>query len=838
MLNRGLDGQVVLVRGPAGYGKTELMAAAFRSKIAKSQPAAWLTLSCTSSAMDMAAAIAKACEQADASIASVRAVLSQLKSPFYLFLDSAETCASKADVFDWLLNDPAPMLRVAIAGQSLPRLRWSRLRMRGLLSEIGADQLAFSHGEMRQVVGQWLSPTDQERLFDMLGGWPALVGLSGLILAGKPSQAERSQLLEGRHPILRDLMIEEVMPSVGPTGLAVLHACSEVQNFTFEIAADLAGVSLNEDTLRQMEELPPLISKEARLAGWYRMHPVVANVLPLMTNPETPDERRSRHVRAATLFANRGFLEKAVLHACLGADYDLAVRTIERAGGVNVFLRVGYTVLQSIVHAVPHDIVRVTPSLRLCRGLMLAKSGRILEARTVIDALVEETASGTIPDAPGWAAALEHISSLNDIYEDKDLDDEGIASLERRAVLERQENTWRLGWIYNHLTIGHTRRGDFDKASEDALRALACYQEEQSSYPQAFMLIHLAFVNMRANRLDAALAYGRQAESIILGRQWRDENLISIARVPLAVTRYLQGEVSQAEQALEHAMPILAGGEGWVDFYVQGYSTLARAKFVHGGWDGAEAALQQAFAVAQSRNLLRLRLSMNILRTELLTRSGQLDVAETVARQFRDLKEWPTDRERREAMLAVGRLLHRQGRTAEATSLLDNLADECVERRREGMLLRVNLLRTEIHCMHGEVTKALEALEKAALLARPGLQVQQFHDEGPPLLQAVRTLARRTGLSRISQVTADYMASVAGSSRSRESQNILSRRENEILILLNEGLTNKAIARRLDLAEPTVKYHLKNLYQKLGVSRRLLALQVARTAGLIAPATR
>lgn len=835
-LTRGMEGQVVLVRAPAGYGKTELMAAGYRACLSNDRPAAWLSLSSATTVQDLARLVAAACDSPDNEPATIRRALSELDAPFYLFLDAAETCAARPELLDWLLEAPAPMLRVAIAGRRLPRLKWSRLRMRGLLTEFEPSDLAFSHGEMRQILGQWVSPGDQERMFDVLGGWPALVGLSAQILANEPSQAERAQLLEGRHPTLRELVIEEVMPSVGEIGLATLRACSEVQNFTFEIAASLAGITLDENTLRQMEELPPLILEERQLPGWYHLHPVVEQVLPLLENAERPEDRTARHIRAATLFADRGLLEKAVLHACLGGDYDLAVRTIERAGGVNVFLRVGYTVLQSIVQSVPHDIVRATPSLRLCRGLMLAKSGRIREARTVIDALIAETAAGTIEDRPGWSGALEHISSLHQIYEDHALDDDGIANLENRAVHERQENTWRLGWIYNHLTIGHTRRGDFDKAHDNALRALACYQEERSSYPQAFMLIHLAFVNMRANRLDAALNYGRQAETIISGRQWRDENLASIGRIPLAVIRYLQGEVAPAQQALERSMPILAAGEGWVDFYVQGYSTLARAKFSRGGWDQADAVLQQALAVADSRDLPRLRLSMNILRAELLTRAGQLDVAETVARQFRTLEDWPTDRERREATLAIGRLLHRQGQSAEAIEMLGRLAQECIERRREGMLLRVELLRTEILWLGGETSAALASLEKAAILSQPGMQIQQFHDEGPALLQAVRALVRRAGLSRISRVTADYMTHVAGSTRNSHAHDILSHRETEILALLNEGLTNKAIARRLDLAEPTVKYHLKNIYQKLGASRRVLALQVARTAGLIDPA--
>ncbi|MCX7790344.1 MAG: response regulator transcription factor [Chloroflexaceae bacterium] len=48
----------------------------------------------------------------------------------------------------------------------------------------------------------------------------------------------------------------------------------------------------------------------------------------------------------------------------------------------------------------------------------------------------------------------------------------------------------------------------------------------------------------------------------------------------------------------------------------------------------------------------------------------------------------------------------------------------------------------------------------------------------------------------------------------------LSEREAEVLSLVAQGLTNTQIAQRLNVSENTVKFHLQNIYQKLGVSNR------------------
>jgi DNA-binding NarL/FixJ family response regulator len=51
----------------------------------------------------------------------------------------------------------------------------------------------------------------------------------------------------------------------------------------------------------------------------------------------------------------------------------------------------------------------------------------------------------------------------------------------------------------------------------------------------------------------------------------------------------------------------------------------------------------------------------------------------------------------------------------------------------------------------------------------------------------------------------------------------LTDREREVLLLVREGLANKQIARRLDIAERTVKAHLTSVYQRLGVTDRTQA---------------
>ena len=73
-----------------------------------------------------------------------------------------------------------------------------------------------------------------------------------------------------------------------------------------------------------------------------------------------------------------------------------------------------------------------------------------------------------------------------------------------------------------------------------------------------------------------------------------------------------------------------------------------------------------------------------------------------------------------------------------------------------------------------------------------------------------------------------------GPAGARETRTVpLADRQMDVLKALAEGLTNKEIARRLGIAEITVKVHLQSIYRKLGVSNRTEALAAALNRGLV-----
>ncbi|NES13601.1 MULTISPECIES: response regulator transcription factor [Micromonospora] len=100
--------------------------------------------------------------------------------------------------------------------------------------------------------------------------------------------------------------------------------------------------------------------------------------------------------------------------------------------------------------------------------------------------------------------------------------------------------------------------------------------------------------------------------------------------------------------------------------------------------------------------------------------------------------------------------------------------------------------------------------------------------DAPPeeLAAAVRTAA--AGRTALAPSVADRLMQ-----RLRSPATTLTRRETDVLGLVAQGLSNRAVGRRLHLTEGTVKSHLARIYTKLGVDSRTAAVAAATDLGLI-----
>jgi LuxR family maltose regulon positive regulatory protein len=127
---------------------------------------------------------------------------------------------------------------------------------------------------------------------------------------------------------------------------------------------------------------------------------------------------------------------------------------------------------------------------------------------------------------------------------------------------------------------------------------------------------------------------------------------------------------------------------------------------------------------------------------------------------------------------------------------------------------------------------ALALLSEAISLANLGGNTRLLIDTHPLVMQMAEELSGTNGDLQATQ-TAVPSTAPPSPATAPVRQGLLTAKEAEILHLLDKGMSNKLIARTLDVSSETVKWHLKNLFQKLSAGTRRHAVDRARLLGLV-----
>lgn len=93
---------------------------------------------------------------------------------------------------------------------------------------------------------------------------------------------------------------------------------------------------------------------------------------------------------------------------------------------------------------------------------------------------------------------------------------------------------------------------------------------------------------------------------------------------------------------------------------------------------------------------------------------------------------------------------------------------------------------------------------------------------------------KSAGAAQIAKVLREFLAEEAGDDENATTiPDKLSKRQKQLLVMLDRGLSNRDIAEQLSISEHTVKVHLWRLFRRLNVKSRSQASHLARTAGLL-----
>jgi len=95
-------------------------------------------------------------------------------------------------------------------------------------------------------------------------------------------------------------------------------------------------------------------------------------------------------------------------------------------------------------------------------------------------------------------------------------------------------------------------------------------------------------------------------------------------------------------------------------------------------------------------------------------------------------------------------------------------------------------------------------------------------------------IEKSAGAQEIASALRALLSADGGFEELAPNDNKLSKRQKQLIVMLDRGLSNREIAEELGISEHTVKVHLWRLFRRLGVKSRTQTIHYARTHGMLA----
>ena len=836
---------LILISAPAGYGKSTL-AAAWLTGLDTSQ--AWLSLEETENEpvrflAYLGAALARPAPEFGAYIDSLagapqlpaaETVAAELvnamipsPSPFFLVLDDyhALTSPYAHDLIRVLLQHLPPHFRLLLVTRADPPFPLNRMRVRGEMAEVRMEDLCFTVEEAKeflQAMGLALRDEAVASCTARTEGWAAGLQLAALSLRGRNPEETKAFLaaFSGSHRYIIDYLVDEVLSRQEPAMREFIRRTAVLDRFTPPLCDEVTDRDDSREVLRKIEAnnlfLIPLDGERE----WFRYHHLFADS---MRTEIGKAERAEVHLRAARWFEDRGDLREAVKQALAAGEMVEAARLID-AASLEMLIQSEreLVTLRDWLEALPDEILRANSGLFVGKPWALYLTGRHREAVAFL-ATISAAQRAAMP-----ASSQGRLLSLEALMAGVMGDDVRAADLAREALGPIDDPMTRAATL-NTLGGSLARLGDTNGAESAFHQA---YEFVAKAFPRAFITVatvsNLVFlIDLCGRRREAETICRRNYQSFLDG-MGRPSAYGGMLAVRLGVMAYEADELFEARLLLETGLELRRSIAHVEETY--GEENLALTLEALGEHAAAMETLQAGRRPHASEDGL---FAITAVEAELSRRHGDVAAAMRWAEEWR-LKPLDLPNMRREpGYLTYIRLLLDMGRPEQASALVERMAAKTEAEGRLNRLIPLRVLQALALEALGRREEAAAALGRAVALAAPEGYVRAFLDQGPavaPLLPMVRD----TAPAFVDRLAAAFNVAEAGPTETQaQLVEPLTEREDELLKLLAEGLSNEEISRRLYISLNTTKWHLKSIFGKLAVGNRIQAVGRGKELGLI-----
>lgn len=861
-LAAGVRRKLILVSAPAGFGKTTLLnawatrASGDRERHAGDIRFAWLSLDREDNiparfwsyfihALQRplpnlgatALAMLEAGEHPDLKriLTTLLNALATLDRPLVLILDDYHLIHAPTihEGMSFLIEHLPPHFHLALATRIDPPWSLARWRAQHTLLEVHRCDLRFSQEEatdfLRNAMHLTLTREEVAALDTRTEGWIVGLQMAALSLQRHPDAPGFIAAFTGGHPYVFDYLLEEVLEQQRPAIQEFLLRTA----FLKRLSPALCDAVLERDDsaafLDELDRANLFLTPVDPERRWYRYHPLFAHLLQRRGEQLHLDLVSLRR-RASAWFEEHGRPVAALEHALQADDAERAARIAEENS--LILLGQGHLgTLSAWLDALPETFTLGRPWLCVTRAWLAVYAGR-LEATERWLARAEDLLRRP-PHREGVDARRisGHVATIRSYALGLSGDHQRIAPLAQEA-LERLPLEDRMGRVMAHtlLAIGLRHAGALDEAEAALQQAISLTQGQGRN--QAVLLARTTLAGLRLWRGQLKRA-GEEYAQLIGDAETPPASMV--AEAYLALSR-IRREENTLDEALSFARQGLALAEQWGhgEFIISGYIDLAEVLLARGDVEGSLEAMTRAHELLGE---MTWPTWLEAVEIKLHVGTGDSDALDAWTHDFETRNPSPELQMQNTALyLALARAYLAGDRAKEALDVLYQVWEVVGPTEVLARKLETQVLSARAHAADRRPGAAREALEEALVRAEPEGYVRVFLDERPAiveLLQAIPLHSPQRGYAR--RLLAEYVRTDAARypTQPLEMVDPLSARELEVLRLLETSMDSRAMAEQLTIAVSTLRTHVRNIYAKLGVNRRLEAIARARELGLL-----
>lgn len=752
----------------------------------------------------------------------------------------------------WFIDYLPPGVLVCLASRTEPQLPLARWRVRRWIEDIHPGLLAFSEEECRQffrdTMGLDIDEDEARAICRKTEGWVAamqLSALSGNSSISREGLAKRSGNLEVDERHISDYVLTEILEKQ-PAHLADFlldTACCPRLNAS--LCNSIRGRDDSQDILEELLHQNLFLIPLDNHNGWFRYHDLFRDALANRIQHTRPEQAEDLWRDTVHWLLSHGHVQEAIAQIVRHQDWPWLARVLSEHG--NNLIHGGFHLpVLDWLEALPGHLLSENPQLQMLRiwGLFFANRVDSLEPLLVaLEDLLDRRVADSHPDAEGALGLHSEISLIRSYLARSRSDNKAASDLTRRVLEDIDHTRIPLKSVtYYGIGLDGFGRGELPEA-EDALRSAVHYGQLERK-PSTVLSSGGLLAWIQYNRGDIDLAL----ETCNDIRQWVDKHYADPSQPRLiscwqnsALTEIYR-ERNEPALARSHLAPLLEHvsngtepGQHVVIQYVRGH--LA---FNEGRLEEAIEALEDAWQISRKRRdhiVFEPPASAALLARCFLTEGLPEKAAGIMAATDKEEVKNPLNRE--QLHISQARVLNALGKPEEALECLAGMRESATRHAHNRHLVEILLVSAEAQDLLGS-TKTVDALlSEAVELASGSGFIGLFGEESPRVRERLLGLpALRTPGSwnrRLLGLLNERHSTQAPRVKPEQAGLIepLSQREIEVLALINQGLANKDIANRMDVAPATVKAHIRNLYGKLSVGRRTEALARARELGLL-----